>query len=105
MTLMTQRSLRSVGWLFAWMIFWVVLAAEVISVLGVAVSLVLHGPRGIVGDVAHSAYQGLVSPKSLRDSDRVFWRYMTIKAILGFIGLPVLWCAWKAQKWLRGSSE
>lgn len=83
---------------FLWMIVLVVGSAEALVILGYAVVLVTQGPRGIVGHFAHVAFSGRTFPTPPEQSSRIFWTSTGEILAAEFIGLLIVFGAWKLLK-------
>jgi hypothetical protein len=80
------------------MILLVIGSVEVLAILGYLLILVLQGPRGIVGQFAHIAFSGRAFPTPPAESSRIFWTSTGQILAVEFVGLLVVFAAWKLLK-------
>ena len=95
---MASGSVRNVAITLLWVVIVLLASIEVLSLFGVLLTLVFQGPRGVVGQLAHVAFQGHWFPSSAAESRRIFWSYTATVLALHFTGLVVLWVAWGLKK-------
>lgn len=96
--------MRNVVTVLLWVIILLLSLYEALFVIGLVGLLVMHGPRGVVGTLAHAFVEGRSLPMSTSDSDRIFWTYTGAWLALQFTGPFVLWGAWRLQKRLTAGS-
>jgi hypothetical protein len=89
---------RNIAITLLWAVIVLLASIEALSLFGVLLTLMFQGPRGVVGQLAHVAFQGHWFPSSAAESDRIFWSYTTTVLALQFTGLVVLWVAWGLKK-------
>ena len=90
--------MRNVASLLLWLVLLLLASLEALSLIGFTLTMIIQGPRGIVGQLAHTALQGHLFPRSPAESDRIFWSYTGRVLALHFAGLVVLWVAWRLRK-------